>query len=282
MSSVDSSPAAAPGDAAAVSGRGRTIVFAHASGGAGATTLAVNTALHLARKPGSGKVCLLDLDFQFGTVDLHFNLPASSQIADLAVQPERLDDQLFEDMLVDGPEGIRVLTSPASVLPLDIFGVKLIESLLDIAGRHYGTVVIDLPVALAGWVGPVFEHADQVFLVTQVNVIALRTARALLDALDIEGLGRNHIAVVASRYPASGYGARITLDRAREVLGVPVRGRIPSDYPSIVESLDYGVPAAISAPHSRYTRAVASLLDSLERDESAGKSGRGLFRLWRK
>jgi Flp pilus assembly CpaE family ATPase len=166
------------------------------------------------------------------------------------------------------------------VLPLDIFGVKLIESLLDIAGRHYGTVVIDLPVALAGWVGPVFEHADQVFLVTQVNVIALRTARALLDALDIEGLGRNHIAVVASRYPASGYGARITLDRAREVLGVPVRGRIPSDYPSIVESLDYGVPAAISAPHSRYTRAVASLLDSLERDESAGKSGRGLFRLW--
>lgn len=280
LSSVSNDPAAP-----AAPDRGRTIVFAHASGGAGATTLAVNAALHLAAKgAGARRVCLLDLDFQFGTVDLHFNLTVRSQLADLAAAPERLDEQMLEDMMVDGPEGIRVLTAPSAVLPLDVFGPATIDRILEIARRRYDDVVIDLPVALTAWSDTVLDHADKVLLVTQINVIALRTARTLLDTLTVEGLGRGSISVVANRHPAAGRGARITVRRAEEVLGLPVSARIPSDYPSITESLDYGMPAMLIAPHSRFAAAVAAMMDGMETDQApadAGRADRGLFGIWR-
>jgi pilus assembly protein CpaE len=272
--------------ASAEPSRSRVIVFAHASGGAGATTLAVNAALHLARRgAGTRRVCLLDLDLQFGTVDLQFNLPVRSQLADLAANPERLDEQMLENMMVDGPDGVRVLTAPSTVLPLDIFRPATIGSILEFARRRYDDVVIDLPVALTAWTDMVLNHADKVFLVTQINVIALRTARMLLDTLFVEGLARGSISVVVNRYPAKGHGARITLNRGEEVLGLPVSACIPSDYPSIMESLDYGKPATLTAPHSRFATAVAALLDTMEGDRTSvdvDTAGRGLFSIWRK
>lgn len=263
-------------------GRARFIVFAHSSGGAGATTLAVNAALLLAAAKGR-RVCLLDLDFQFGTVDLHLNLTARSQIADLGSRPERLDDQMLETMMVDGPEGIRVLTAPESVVPLEVLAPDTIGSILDIVSRRYDDVVIDLPVALTSWTGKVLEAADRIFLVTQISVIALRTARHLLDTLMAEGLRRNRISVVASRHSVGRGGAKVTLRRAGEVLGLPVSARIPSQYQFITECLDYGVPATVVDPHSRYSRAVSAMLAVVDTEDGATTSplGRSLFGLWR-
>jgi len=277
----------APDDSTApdLPGEGRVIVFTHASGGAGATTLAVNTAVHLARKGGRVRqVCILDFDFQFGTVDLHYNLQVRSPLADLSANPERLDEAMLESMMVDGPDGVRVLTAPSTVFPLDIFGAATIDNIVRIASRLYDDVVIDLPAALTAWTDTVLNRADRVILVTQINVIALRTARTLLDTLTVEGLGLSDISVVANRHPATGHGASITLRRAEEVLGLPIAADIPSDYSSITESLDYGRPMVLVDPHSRFSVAVAAMLESVEQGNAAGApaTARSLFSIWRK
>ena len=115
----------------------RTIVFLHAAGGAGATTLAVNSAIELKKRVGeTGEVCILDLDFQFGDTDLHLDLPARSSLTDLVNSPERLDQRMLEDLMVQGPLGIRTLTAPDMPVPLEILSADTIDRVMSVARRH--------------------------------------------------------------------------------------------------------------------------------------------------
>jgi pilus assembly protein CpaE len=263
----------------------RTIVFLHASGGAGATTIAVNSAVHLQALAAAGneRACLLDMDHQFGTTDLHLDLPVRSQLVDLIKAPERLDRQMFEDLMLNGPGGLRILSAPDIPLPLDALPSRTVESILSIARRQYRYVVIDMPVALTNWTEAVMRHADHVVLVTQINVVALRTARRLLEALREEDVPRAPITIVANRYPAKTGGEHVSIGKAEKALGMPIRAEVPGDYPLVLESQDRGVPAIVLRPRSKFAAAVTSMLaDVTGRALVSGKrSGLRLFKLGR-
>src|SRR5206468_7101000 len=71
--------------------RGRVVVFLRGKGGAGATTLAVNSAVSLAETK-MYKTAVLDLNLEFGNVASHLNLKPQHTLTDLAdMQPDQLD-----------------------------------------------------------------------------------------------------------------------------------------------------------------------------------------------
>ncbi|MGE0408463.1 MAG: CpaE family protein [Amphiplicatus sp.] len=239
----------------------RIIVFLHAAGGAGATTLAVNSAVQLKQrlKPEEGGVCLIDFDLQFGDANLHLDIPLNSRLLDIVNAPERLDHRMLEDLMVDGPLGIRMLTAPDAPMPLDIFRSQTIDTILLLARRHYRYVIVDMPLALANWTETVLKRADHIFVVTQVNVTALRATRRLLDAIREEKATASPISVIANRYNRA--GAQIPLPQAAKALGMPINAVTPSDYPLLVESLDQGVPASMLKPASKFSLSVSKALD---------------------
>jgi pilus assembly protein CpaE len=244
-------------------GQVRTIVFLHASGGAGATTLAVNAAVQLRQrlKPEDGQVCLIDLDLQFGDADLHLDLPVRSRVGEIINAPERLDPRMLEDLMIDGPLGIRVLTAPETPAPLDALRPQTVEAILALARRRYRYVVVDMPLALTHWTETVLRAADQIFLVTQINVTALRAARRLLDAVKGDNGNKIPVAVIANRYGGKSSGPKIPLAQAAKALGAPIRVVAPSDYGLLVESLDQGVPASMLRPSAKFCASVAGALD---------------------
>src|SRR5262245_29790215 len=77
---------------------GKAIAFMHLSGGAGATTLAVNAAVALARTPRAKQTCLVDLDIQFGNAASLLDLPSTSPVQDFMDDPSRLDESMLESM----------------------------------------------------------------------------------------------------------------------------------------------------------------------------------------
>jgi pilus assembly protein CpaE len=252
----------------------RLLVFIHASGGAGATTLAVNTAvqLHDRIREGRGGACLIDLDVQFGDAHLQLDLSHQSHTVDLLKTPERLDRRMLDDLMIDAPKGLKVLTAPESPLPLDGLSADTVGRILSLARRRYRYVIVDMPVALANWTETVLHKADHIFLVTQINVPALRAARRLLDTIRDERVTRAPITIVANRYGGKG-GSRLALQQAARAIDHEIAVVLPNDYQLVMESLDHGVPVSTLRSDSKLSRAISETLDVVTGSKLREKKG---------
>src|ERR1043166_2839524 len=88
--------------------------FLPAVGGAGVTTLAVQSAMMLLNSVERGKAstCLVDLDFQHGACADYLDLEPRLNLAEIEGRPERLDRQPLEIMLSTHPPGLGVIAAP--------------------------------------------------------------------------------------------------------------------------------------------------------------------------
>ncbi|WP_292393697.1 hypothetical protein [Mesorhizobium sp.] len=85
--------------------KSRIITFISASGGAGATTLALSAAEFLASKSTerAASTCLVDLDFQSANCGAYLNLFNQFDLAGIIGQPERLDVELMDVIKLSRP-----------------------------------------------------------------------------------------------------------------------------------------------------------------------------------
>lgn len=162
--------------------QGRLIAFMGARGGAGASTLAHNAAWMLARSVGE-EVIAVDLDLAFGTLDLAFNVEARQTVGELLSEPERIDAQLIERVLVRADDRLQLLPSPGISQVWPPIEVDAVDKLLELLRRMATQVVVDLPHQWSPWIAHVLEMADEVAIVCPPDLAGLRDAKALLDSL---------------------------------------------------------------------------------------------------
>ena len=114
------------------------------AGGTGATTLAVNLAWELANcdPEVAPRVCLIDLDLQFGTVATYLDLPRREAVLELLTDTEAMDSEAFMQALLSYEQKLHVLTSPTDMIPLDLLGPADIERLIEMARTNFDYVVI--------------------------------------------------------------------------------------------------------------------------------------------
>ena len=116
---------------------GKMIAFLHVSGGVGATTLAVNSAIALTSSSGKDRTCLIDLDSQFGAAGSLLDLSRSSRVEDFIAGPSRLDGEMLKTLAVSHKSGLRVLTAPRYPLPLDALNKDGVLHLCNVAKSSY-------------------------------------------------------------------------------------------------------------------------------------------------
>ncbi|MEL7177766.1 MAG: AAA family ATPase, partial [Pseudomonadota bacterium] len=135
------------------------------AGGTGATTMAVNLAWELANTPSEKpiRVCLLDLDLQFGTASTFLDLPRREAIYELISDTESMDSESFMNALLTYNEKLHVLTAPQDMLPLDLIGPEDVERLITVAQTNFDYVVIDMPSTLVSWTEVALQHAHIYF-----------------------------------------------------------------------------------------------------------------------
>ncbi len=233
----------------------KIITFAHASGGMGATTLAVNAAaiINAANQKKEHAACLLDLDLQFGGASIHLDLPGYSPVMDLLNKPERLDREMLEGMMMRHSSGLRVLTTPEAPLPMEAISSEIIERMLQIAQKRFEYVVVDMPQTMTLWTDTVFRQSKAIYVIMQLNVPSIRQLRRWFSVIEQEGLHGLPINVVVNRYSSFGQPGQsnITLAQASEALGRKIDYMIPNDYDLISQSLDQGMPCGQHPPQSQ-------------------------------
>jgi pilus assembly protein CpaE len=94
------------------------------AGGTGATTFAVNLAWELAtiEKDNPPRVCLIDLDLQFGTTSTYLDLPRARPCSSSCRTRRRSTQKVIMQAMLIFQEKLYVLTAPAEMLPLDMIG----------------------------------------------------------------------------------------------------------------------------------------------------------------
>ena len=161
---------------------GRMIAFMSSRGGAGSSTLARNVGWFLGQEFNE-EVVIVDLDIAFGTAGLAFNLETPQGIHTALAEPDRLDDVLLERFLAEYDEYVRLLVSPAALDAEDGLHMEALDPLLELVRRRASFVIIDLPHRWAPWTQQLLLDADDVVVVSSLDLAGLRDSRHLMGRL---------------------------------------------------------------------------------------------------
>jgi pilus assembly protein CpaE len=216
---------------------GKVVVFHGAKGGTGVTMLATNFAVALT-KESCGKVVLVDLHPQLGEVALSLGVTARFAIADALANAARLDADFLSSLLSWHESGLALLASPeehAAQRSLDRGSEKLFRLLTE----EFAFVVVDAGPCSGNTHEALFEFADTVFLVTEMNLPALRNARRMISwhAARKSGAG---LEVVVNRYNSR--MVEIDEESSIKALTRRVDWKIPNDYMAVRGAQNLGVP----------------------------------------
>jgi pilus assembly protein CpaE len=236
--------------------------FVPASGGAGTTTLAIETAFIIGRsKRQLGSTCLVDLNFQDGCIADYLDIAPSFRIEELASAPGRLDRQLLDVMLSRHVSGLAVLATPR--VPGKFINVDeaLIGMVLGLLSRSFDHVIIDLPKSWYPWMDNVIWGSNHVFIVTNFTVPALRHARYVLDAILAKAVNDARVSVIVNRHREKLLGGGLKKADAEQLMRDWLAGFIPDCADLVHEAINRGMPVSEVAKGSKLEKALQRILE---------------------
>jgi len=237
-------------------------------GGLGVTTLAANLAVCLAeRSPGS--TILIDLDTRQSDIATFLNLRPTYSVLDALESLERLDESLLHGLLTKHASGLFVLPGPTRIERRQI-SAEQAQAALEIIRAYFDHVVLDLRHDFDPGTITALEASDTILYLTSLTVSALRSGSAGLAALRHLGLNLQRVKIVVMR---DGTGEDVTLKHAQEALGLPIYARTPSDYATVVSSINSGRPVVTAAPRSQIAKNLRELAGGLYHHGSPARSG---------
>jgi len=252
----------ATGPAAAEATEAQIYTFLPAVGGAGVTTLAVQSAMMLLNSGQRGKAstCLVDLDFQHGACADYLDLEPRLNIGEIEQRPERLDRQLLEVMLSHHPSGLAVVAAPNSPAEMRSFDPDVVTRLLDLVSSHFDYVVFDMPRTWFSWTDSVLLGSNMVFIVSEMTVPGLRHAKQLVEAIR-ERMGDGaQPRVLINRFEQRLFSSGLRKADIEQVLGDAFAACLPNHYAIVREAIDRGVPLDEIKPGNKITAQLKKLI----------------------
>jgi pilus assembly protein CpaE len=247
------------------------------SGGVGASTFAVNLAWELATisKTDAPRVCLIDLDFQYGAVSTYLDLPRRETIYELLSDTAGADSDTFLQALQTFNERLHVFTAPTDMLPLDIVTGEDVSRLLNIAEANFDFIVIDMPSTVVSWTETVLSRAHVYFGLMELDLRSAQNILRLVRALKSEGLPHEKLRYVLNRAPKfTDLTAKSRVKRMSESLDIDIEIQLPDGSIQVTQANDHGLPLAENAAKNPLRKEIAKLAKSLYDLNKAVETGR--------
>lgn len=235
-----------------------------AVGGAGATTLAIETACALARRlPGPRRVCLIDLNLADGAAAAYLGAPANMLLSRASQAADRIDPQLLDAFVSGAPGGVDLLASARDPHAYDTTSADAVLRLLEVACQVYDAVVVDAPRHRRSWTLDVLAGSDELLVVSELTVPALLAARSLAAEIESDLPGGPPPRIVLNRLAKRVFGPAPSMAEAEKAMGRRAAGGITSDWEAAAASANLGGPISEHRPKSRIVKDVADLVDRL-------------------
>jgi pilus assembly protein CpaE len=253
---------------------GRLVAVAGLKGGVGVTAVAVNLAVALAENHPD-QVALVDLGRPFPDVGKFLDQEKGHNLLDLVQHKDQLDSALVLKTLQPHPGRLSVLHGCPELKEMRLIDAKLMQKIWAILRTSFVWTVVDLGHWLDDLYLDTVMEADQVLVLTELTIPDLANFKKLWSLLEHQGLKPEKVGVVVNRYAKSnGLG----LGDLEVIQHHPVFFTLPSDYPSLSESINYGTPLPQAAPRSKLWRSLRCLGDKLVAQSQSASMGGGVER----
>lgn len=231
---------------------GRVVTVFSAKGGCGKTTLATNLAAALADKE---RVCLVDLDLDFGDVGIVLQLTPTRGMADAAGLAGRLDETAVRSLLTPYRDRFETVLAPVKPGLGESLPPAVVGELLDVARTMFDVVIVDTAPVFSEHVLTAFDRSDHFLLVSTLDVPSLKDLKLAMEMLQMLHYPTERAHVVLNRADSRvGLSAR----DAEAALGVPLAAELPSSR-VVPASINRGVPVVSDQPRHPVSKAIRRL-----------------------
>lgn len=256
--------AAHPTPANAERGRtmtGKVITVTSGKGGVGKTTTTANLAVALAAT--GDKVVCLDADIGLRNLDVVMGLENRIvyDLVDVVEGRARLRQAMIKDKRL--PELYLIPAAQtrdkSAVSPADM--IRLCNDLR----REVDWILVDSPAGIERGFRNAVAPADQVLIVTNPEVSAVRDADRIVGLLEAEEKGPGHLIINRIKPEMVKRGDMLSTDDVLDILAIPLIGIVPEDE-NILISSNRGAPAALDE-RSRAGQAFRDIARRLKGEE---------------
>jgi pilus assembly protein CpaE len=236
------------------------------AGGVGASTFAANLAWELCLIPESDgtRVCVIDLDLQFGSIATYLDLPRKEAVLEVLSDTASVDsDSLIKSMLTFN-EKLHVFTAPSDMLPLEMVTPEDIGRILDLAQANFDFVIVDMPSTVVAWTEAVLQRSHVYFALLELDLRSAQNILRFIRALKAEALPHDKVRYVLNRAPKfTDLSAKARVKRMAESLDIDIEVQLPDGGEQVTQANDHGLPIAENAGKNPLRKELQKLAKSL-------------------
>jgi flagellar biosynthesis protein FlhG len=159
--------------------RRRVIAVTSGKGGVGKTNIVTNLALALSRQ--GVRVLVLDGDLGLANVDLLLGIAPQYDLQDVV-----LGGRAIEEIVLDGPDGVRIVPASSGVeelANLDEYRTEVLLRSLSELEREVDLILIDSPSGIGSHATSLVQAADEILVVTTPEPTSFSDAYAMIKVL---------------------------------------------------------------------------------------------------
>jgi pilus assembly protein CpaE len=235
---------------------GKLLGVVSATGGCGASTVAVNLAAALACE--HNKCGLIDMNLGRGDLAALLDLRPQFSLADACSNNHRLDHAMLGKMLVPHPSGIHLLGSPLEYASFPTVTAEGVKHTLSLMRDLFPVTVLDLEDCFHPEQVEALRQVIGLFVVCRLDFTSLRNTRRLLDLCARLDLHRNRVRVVVNHY---GQPCELPVEEAEDALGEKLTAFIPYDPKALNAANNAGTPLVLSNAHAKAAKSLSELAD---------------------
>ena len=241
---------------------GNVITVLQASGGCGATTVAINLANELRLKT-SEPVLTMDLDSSFGALSAYLGITKGYGIADVLKRTGQIDRNLITSSATNYRNDYDVLISPASMehFAYSSYSYPNLIDAIEACKEAYKHTVIDAPRLSEDLVKTLITVSKTLLVVFEPSVKDIKTARSIITNLVKLGARSKSIIPLVNRFQRR--GPVIPLEETKKALKLDSISCIRSDFKRVANCINRGEPLAELAPRSSIRKDFLKLTETV-------------------
>ena len=250
----------------------KVIAVAGATGGCGATIIAINLAFEIAHTFGLHCV-LVDLSLRIGAVACHLNIEPANTIVDLLRDIGRVDAHLVQQVLTDVADNFQILAGPHEFISPSAVSSQDVAHVVELLKQIADVVVLDVSCSYDNTYFDTLASASQVVLIAEQKLPSIRALRMVHERLGRE-IGTEFL--VINRFDPKNSG--FAVDRLLKPLGASKLYTVARDDAAMSAAVDGGYLLRRVAPRSAAVTDIALLAKTLLNvDSPAPAKPLGLF-----
>ena len=241
--------------------------FRGAVGGAGVTTLSIESAFEIARRRGPDEVCLVDLNVSDGMAASFLEAVPKLDLPALFEDPERLDPRLLAAWCWRHESGVSLIAAPRDSEADALASEPAVLRLLDVACSVFPIVIVDMPRHMMPWTKSVLAAVDEAIIVSELTVPSLHAAADMCREIDAIRQSTDSAKLVLNRmFAKKRFRAEFPVERAEKAISRSINATITSDWDAARSAINLGKPVAEVKAKSALVLDVQALVTRLMPD----------------